>query len=173
MMNAEALYPTVRDMIHKITWNFYITYGGEYDDWLGLAHEGFMKACQTYDPSRGMKFSSWCYYCLWTTLKDAQMKKARESLIFVPEEEAPEGSYRQPVGWRLDLEEIRKKLIPEAEKILDYIIDIPEEIRAHATKPPVLIKKIKSFLKEKEGWREEQWERGMRNLKEALIPILS
>ena len=60
------VFPTVEKMLYKLAWKFSKAQRLPFEDMRSEAYAGFMKACNNYQPKKGMKFSSWCYLGILT-----------------------------------------------------------------------------------------------------------
>jgi len=58
----EDTYREVERMLYKMSWSFCKRYGGEWEDYMGAANEGFVDAYETYNPKEIASFSTWVYW---------------------------------------------------------------------------------------------------------------
>jgi Sigma-70 region 2 len=78
-----AVFPSIERMLYNLAWKFSRTYRLPFEDMRSEAYAGFMKACNNYQPKKGMKFSSWCYLVTWGYLKSHIMKRAGDPHRFM------------------------------------------------------------------------------------------
>ena len=55
-------YHDVEKMLQKLAWRATKKWGGDYEEYLSAANEGFADAYEDYDVGRGAAFSTWCYW---------------------------------------------------------------------------------------------------------------
>lgn len=64
-MNAlTETYIDTENLINKIAWSFYDTYGGEFDEWKAEANYLFLLAYDSYKNGKS-QFSTWLYLKVW------------------------------------------------------------------------------------------------------------
>ncbi len=54
-------YEDVEKLIYRLCWNAVEKFNGEFDDYLSVANEAYMKAYETYEGRHGVKFSTWMH----------------------------------------------------------------------------------------------------------------
>lgn len=55
---VNETYRSVEGLLYSVVWKFHRAKGGDVDDLLGIAHEAYVDAYDTYDPDRG-EFETW------------------------------------------------------------------------------------------------------------------
>jgi hypothetical protein len=60
----EDTYREVERMLYKMSWTFCKRYGGEFEEYMGAANEGFVDAYETYNPKETASFSTWVYWAV-------------------------------------------------------------------------------------------------------------
>jgi RNA polymerase sigma factor (sigma-70 family) len=66
----EESYIDYKDLVYKMAWKFWNTCGGDFDDLVQEANQIFILAMDSYDPTKGTKFSTWLYINLRGGLLD-------------------------------------------------------------------------------------------------------
>ena len=62
--NEETL-ADVEGLLHKLAWDAVKRYGGDWHDYMSACNEGYVEAYESFDPSRGAKFSTWLCWKVW------------------------------------------------------------------------------------------------------------
>lgn len=75
-IDPTEVFPEVENLIYRICHRYVKTYPVSWEDIIGEAHDIFMKACEKYDPARGMKFSSYVYFLVSMKLKTFIMRRS-------------------------------------------------------------------------------------------------
>ena len=189
------VFPTVEKMLYKLAWKFSKAQRLPFEDMRSEAYAGFMKACNNYQPKKGMKFSSWCYLVTWGFLQSHIMKRAGDPLRFVEIEEtmlgmAPDASNDQLMmlidatekkaisrGLQTlfaetpgELWEATEGLSPAAEDLFYLFWEAPEEIMSARTKYEQ-VQQAKEHLARKHG--EKKIQQGFRELRLRLSDALA
>jgi len=136
-------HPKVQNMLFKLVWKFSQEYPISFEDALSEANFAFVKACYDYDPSRGSKFSSWCYFSVWTHLKTVVMKRTTDPLVCVEINDDLLGAAPPEVAPSLEVIEL---LSPNARRLVELILEPPPPIRGQQVTPRQLVKRIKDYM---------------------------
>lgn len=129
-------------MIHGLCWKFAQTYPIDYDTCLSEAYFAFVKACADFNPDKGMKFSSWCYYWVWCKLKDLVMKRSKAPKW----EEIDEETVGEAPPVSSPCLEVVEDLSEDAQEIISLILETPAELSEGLTNAKDLLRRVKSYL---------------------------
>ena len=80
-IDPQIEFPKVEKMLCSLAWKVAQACPVTFEESRSEAYLAFMLACQTYDSRRGSKFSSWCYFKVWTSLRSWITKRTRDPLI--------------------------------------------------------------------------------------------
>lgn len=86
----EETYASVEKMIYRLAWKATKKYGGDFNDYLTEANEGYCIAYRTWTPDRKCSFSSHCWNCVFHEIQDYVARRKdvpTEDLSLVPETE--------------------------------------------------------------------------------------
>lgn len=158
VVDPDKMLPTVEKMIYKQAWRFSKQYCMTYDEAQSEAYWGFMKACYDYNPAKGSKFSSWCYYWIWCALKDAVIARSKDPHVavdMVTEDEVQRRYVDKLLGeastlseeFREALEDMTVGLSDDARLILSMLLDVPAELLSGKRPTPLqLLHRVKKSL---------------------------
>jgi len=145
-INPEEMLPQVQKMLYSQAWKFAKTYPITFEECLSEAYFAFMKACEDYQPERGQKFSSWCYYWVWCKLKDLVMKRTKDPLEFVEINDDLLGEAPPAISPSL---EIVAELSSDAQEIVALVLETPAELLGGApATAKQLLRRVKDYLVE-------------------------
>ena len=147
--DVDSLYKTVEKIVHKLAWDTAQRYPISYEESLSEAHLAFMKAVQSYNPERGTQFSSWCYFTVWTHLKDVVMKRSKERVFFIPEVTEEMAGEAPPT--EAPSVQLAKELGEDAKLLVEMLLETPEELIGRPLTPKRLLTEVKKILHSK-GW---------------------
>jgi len=82
-IDPDVALPQVEKMIFSLAWKTAQTYPVPFEEAKSEAYYAFVRACHDYRPNKGTKFSSWCYFWVWTRLKDMVMARSKDPHVFV------------------------------------------------------------------------------------------
>lgn len=172
-MLAEATaetYEDVRLMIYKVCWKFQRKYGGEFEEWRGMASLHFMRAYNTFNSST--KFSSWCQLIVYRLLQEdvrvAARKRARVPIQYVSEVLASAAS-----GYGTGFAELMCDLSEDARMVARIAVEAPPDVRIAILQQggrvtaPKIRKAIREMLRDL-GWSVGRITTAFTELKEAL-----
>ncbi len=149
---ATAEYKAVERMLYKLSHSFHNTTGIELNELLSEATVLYYESKKTFDPEKGMKFTSWAYRIIYNGLCDFCR---REKIHRIYDEQVEQGRTEKPF-W-----ELQEQLSENAKQVVDYLLNNAIDL----TPPPRLVRgDLTRFLREK-GWKfQEIWDT-MRELK--------
>jgi len=133
-------------MLYSLAWRCANTYPVPFDEAKSEAYYAFMRACNDFNPSRGAKFSSWCYFWVWTHLKTFVTKRTVDPLTFMDINEELVGAAPPQ---RSESMEMIEDLSADAKEIISLLIETPAEILGGCPVPAKqLLNKVKKYLVE-------------------------
>lgn len=145
-INPEEEFPKVEKMLYRLAWNTANAYPVTFDEAKSEAYFAFMRACQDYNPNKGSKFSSWCYFWVWTHLKTFVTKRTVDPLEFI---EIKEELLGEAPPERSDLLELAGELSNDAQEMIAMLIEIPDELHGVSMTAKQLMKRVKEHLVKK------------------------
>ena len=83
----------VQNLLHSTCHDFRRKYGGNHEDLFSHAQEIFMVAHEDFDPSKGMKFSTYVRQCIWWRLMDG-LAKEQHRVKQIPREDFGQTEYK-------------------------------------------------------------------------------
>lgn len=142
-VNPKREFPRVNKMLYQLAWRVAST-RFPFEEAKTEAYYGFMQACYTYDPERGTKFSSWCYYKVKAHLKTFMMEKARDPLSVALElKESNGGAVSTARREFREIIEDLSDLSRDAREIIDLLLDVPFDVVLTKPKTPYqLLKRV-------------------------------
>ena len=172
-VSPEEELPKVQEMLYKHAWEFSRQYPVSYEVCLGIAYEAFILACYDYQADRGAKFSTWCYFSVWTRLKDMVMKASAEPLEFFSELTDMETGYNQfvqnsPYHFKEMVEDVMHDIQSEAQEVLSMFLEVPKEIIAEVNTPTRLVRYVKRKFLEQKGRTAEDFDSAMQAIQLRL-----
>jgi hypothetical protein len=148
IINPQEVFPSVEKMLYRLAWNTANTYPVTFEEARSEAYYAFMRACQDYKPDKGAKFSSWCYFWVWTHLKTFVTKRTVDPLTFLELDDDLTGAAPPIKSECLDLVE---ELSGDAKEIINLLIETPRELIGLTMTPKQFMKKVKEYLVQKQG----------------------
>jgi hypothetical protein len=148
-IDPEQMLPEVETLLRQLAWRISEPLGIPYQETLAEAYFLYMRACKTYDPTKGSKFSTWVYFVVEHNLRNF----ARSRLKKGPE--------------MVELDEDICGTVPEKSPIFDFIEDLPRDARILAKllietpteilngspiSPKDLLKRVRLYMVER-GWK--------------------
>lgn len=148
MNNVDPIemFPKVEKMICKFAWQYSETYPVSFEEARSEAYYAFMRACADYRPEEKTKFSSWCYFWIWTHLKTWITKRTVEPITFMEINEEMVGTATPDRAESLELVD---DLSEDAKEIISLILETPSEISASVVTVRRLLGEIKRYLVKK------------------------
>ena len=148
--------PSLRPMLSKIAWEYTRLYPVQFDEAKSQAYWCFLKACRSFRPGKGSKFSTWCYFVVSLNMKTWISQEAKRSswlkiTEFVPEQpvEDPPRTlsqiHRDPprhVGqiiWRMihetpnEMWDLMNELSRDGQELVLLLLEIPQDFRGTAS----------------------------------------
>jgi len=148
VINPEETYLGVEKMLYRLAWRISPNQQS-FEDAAAEAKVAYMKACQTYDPQRGTKFSTWCYFKVWRHLQGFSQKRAQDRLVLTEMKEELVGA--APANRKVFLEMI-DDLSSDAKELISLLVDSPPEILEEVQTPQQLLKNALEHLGFISGW---------------------
>lgn len=146
-------------LIRKIAWSFHHTTGLEWDDLFQEAALAYCEALKNYDPKRGIKITTYMWWCISSDLKNYLKKQEKQNGHICSIEDV---DVDRPVNTTPIFESLSK----EATEIANMVLSSP---KIFDNLPPELAKRnIARVLINRKGW---SWRRvwvGIRDLKLAF-----
>jgi DNA-directed RNA polymerase specialized sigma subunit len=143
-INPEAELPKVQKLIYAMAHKFSSTYPISYEECLSEGYWAFMRACEKFQPDRGMKFSSWVYSRVWYGLKDLVTKRSKDPITFI---EIDEDLFGEAPAVKSESLEMIEDLSQDAREIISLLMETPEEIMGGMSATPrQFLKAVKNYL---------------------------
>ncbi len=142
-IDPEKELPRVQNLLYQLAWrakNLRLPF----EEAKGEAYFAFMLACRSFDPSRGMKFSSWVYFKVRNHLRTTCTRGSRDPLVFVEINDEVCGA--APSN-RKEFLEMLEDLSAEARELIHLLIELPGEIlNDPPTSPRHLLARVCEYL---------------------------
>jgi len=157
LIDPVAVFPKVEKMIYSQAWKFAKKYPITFEEAKAEAYYGFIRACYKFE-GRGSKFSSWCYFIVWVTLKDLITARAKDPMIPVdpmPHTEAERRDVEELMGtvseegikFKEEIEDTVSDLSTEAKEMLGLLLEPPAELlEGDRPTPKQLLSRVKKHL---------------------------
>jgi len=146
VVNPEEMFPLVEKMIYRLAWRTSETYPISFEEARSEAYAAFLCCCQDYKPDRKMKFTSACYYWIWTILKDLVMKRSADPLNFIEEEKDLVALAGGKETLRVDSLDLAAELSEDAKEIIQLLVETPGELLEGVPTPKQLLSRVKTHL---------------------------
>jgi hypothetical protein len=126
-IDPDVQLPLVEKMLYDLAWRTANTYPVPFEEAKAEAYYAFVRACHDYNPTKakGSKFSSWCYFWVWTHLKTFVTKRSTDPLLFVEPAELKDGE--APSAWSPTLELV-DELSEDAREIISLLLETPSDL---------------------------------------------
>ncbi len=157
----------IERMIHKIIAGFVERFGGQSDDYLGPAHEAYMRAYDKWDPERGA-FTTLVWWCVVNELRNFVAKRSRQR---ARECRHSNEKHLEPVSpMRFDLRLFASELSDDAATVARLLCDEPVESaeRMNGRARQRLSGKLRARLWEDLGWGMDRVTESFSEVREAL-----
>lgn len=125
VVDPDEMFPQVEKLIYSLAHRFSQTYPLPFDDAKSEAYYAFVRACYDFQPGRKMKFSSWCYYWVWTRLKDVVTARTVDPHCFMEMTDDLVG--QAPANINIALE-MFDDLSTDAKEIIALLIETPADL---------------------------------------------
>lgn len=157
VVDPDEMFPSVEKMIYDQCWKTAKAYPISFDECKSEAYMAFVKSCYDYNPAKGTKFTTWCYFWVWTKLKDLVMKRSADPIQFHEMNEEMVGEAPPTVS---DSLELIPTFSQEAQEIIHYLLESPGEVLGHSTcSGQRFLAKVKAYLITKKGRDKQTVER--------------
>lgn len=148
-VTPDEAFPLVEKMLYKLAWKVQSPML-QFEEARSEAYLAFMKCCETFDPDRGMKFSSWCHYKVQRHLKSFITKRMKDRHVFCDEMETVAGAAPEN---RRELLLALDDLSGDAKDLISLLIETPQEILEELPMTPAqLLEKVRDYLGFTRGW---------------------
>lgn len=142
-MDPMVVFPEVEKMIYKLAWKTAEAYPVTFEEARSEAYWAFMRSCEDFKPGRGAKFSSWCYYWVWTHLKTFVTKRTVDPLTFVDIDDDLCGG---AAPLRNDCLELVSDLSEDAKEMISLFLETPAELVGVSMTPHQYMKRVKKMM---------------------------
>jgi hypothetical protein len=176
-IDPQIEFPKVEKMLCSLAWKVAQACPVTFEESRSEAYLAFMLACQTYDSRRGSKFSSWCYFKVWTSLRSWITKRTRDPLICTEMNDELTGFAPEQRGEIMDM---IGGLSEDAQEIISLLLETPAEILevgrissgprrgqsldlGNKMTPKQLLARVKEYLRSK-GLDKRRIERAQREI---------
>lgn len=149
LIDPEQAFPEVEKMLYDLAWKCSNAYPVTFEEARSEAYYAFVRSCQDYDPdkSKGAKFSTWCYFWVWTQLKTFITKRSADPLCFIEINEDASALFGEAPNLNSESLEMFDDLSDEAKEIIALLIETPQEILGTAPLPAKhLLARVKGYL---------------------------
>jgi hypothetical protein len=123
-IDPDIALPQVEKMLYKLAWKTAQSYPVPFEEAKSEAYYAFVRACQDFRPDKGTKFSSWCYFWVWTHLKTFVMRRSGDPLTFVEIDDDLCGEAPLEVSAEISLV---KDLPNDARELFSLLCEAPRE----------------------------------------------
>lgn len=115
----DQAWEGTKRLVYQQIWWFVKRFGGDFDDYLGPAHEAWMRAFESHDPERG-KFTT----LLWWTVRNELSSYVQQRSKQRARESANGSTLRHLVqGTGFDLETFCGDLSDDASTVVELLLD--------------------------------------------------
>lgn len=165
---ASWNYEDCKDLVHYVSEKYRRKYQSTNIDWLSEANLAFMEAHRTFNPSKGVKFSTWLFNILNMRLLDVVRYRSRDSAVKKAMTNAdfshlhsrtPVFSYKNT---KQLYKEWKEELSVDARMIVDIVVDPPLAVlmavysESESTSYPKRLKSAVVEFLEDLGWCSEE-----------------
>ena len=165
----NKLYEEHKKIIYKKARSFHKTTGHGLEDLVSEGNVLFMRAIQTYDKRKKIKFSTWLWKILtnglitYTTKTDIPNQDPELELLDCREQWNPSAC--------LIFKEKIENLSEEAKEVVGILLSCPGELLelSGIEAPKIVRGKLKRYLKEESNWTWEKIYNSFREIREVLI----
>ncbi|KKK53445.1 hypothetical protein LCGC14_3094720 [marine sediment metagenome] len=165
---VEETYHDVKKMLYKLAWNATKRWGGDFEEYLSAANEGFMVAYNTYEKGKGAAFSTWVWWVVRGKIQAMVSPKKIDQMTVNAGEAIDLDIYSsRPV---FDLPAFLSDLSQDTRQVVGLIVNSPVELLdICSTKdgPECLRSGLKEQLKEA-GWTMARIMESFIELKDAI-----
>lgn len=133
-IDPNVMLPQVENMLYDLAWRATKTYPVTFEEARSEVYYAFMMACGDFKPDRGAKFSSWCYFWVWTHLKTWITKRTVDPMVPTEINEELVGEAPPTTSPCLDAV---GELSTDAQEIISLLVDTPAELLSRQTNTPL------------------------------------
>lgn len=127
----DETWEDTKNLVYKIVYSYRRNHGGDLDEMIGLGHEAFMAAYKSWQPGKGMIFTSYLATCVLRRLMDNyrvgrrhRMPQAGPMAAMVPDTRGPITGF--------DLAEFAANVSDDARRVIELTLETPAELAAIA-----------------------------------------
>ena len=143
------------NLIRKIAWSFHHSTGMDWDDLFQEASYYYVKALDSYDPSKGVKLSTYMWTAVSNYLKNYLETEQKHRLISIDDTDLRYHPAKDPIPFW-------ESLTTEAQEIGEYVLRNSMEF---VCLKPEDVDFIVYFIFMHKGWSPEKIEAGLLDLK--------
>ena len=165
----NKLYEEHKRIIYKQARSFHNTTGHLFEDLVSEGNVLFMKAIETYDEKKKIKFSSW----LWRILTNGLVTYTAKTDIPNLDPDLEHLDYRErwnPLAHLIFKEKV-ESLSEDAKEVVGILLSCPGELLelSGIEAPKIVRGKLKRYLKEESNWTWEKIYNSFREIREVLV----
>ena len=185
-IDPETEFPKVEKLLYRLAWKFVAQCPRlEFEDAKSIAFLAFAKACESFDPDRGMKFSSYVHQVVWFRLKSHVMERAADPVMLASD--AAIGTFNDDDGERenvldmllnaagksespapVSVHDLVCDLPHDCRELVRMLCDVPEELLGIQMTPGQFFKRVKTHLVSRREWTHDRVESACATLKHHL-----
>lgn len=175
-IQADKELPKIEKMIYRLAWKF--THAQfPFEDARQEAFMAYVKACETFDETRGMKFSTYVYFKVKNHLITRVTKDANKQVFYFEPEQifrAIEGNQllepKELTRWQDMLQELSR----DAREVIALIVDTPHDLIGDASlTPKALLKRALERVRFERGLDQTDTEIILTEIKYGLKDALA
>ena len=144
-------------LLRKIAWSFHHTTGLEWDELFAEASLYYTQAMESYDPDKGVKFTTHLWNVVCNSLKTYLDREQKHRTLSIDDTNLMYQPSKDPIPFW-------EGLTAEAQEIADYILRNSMEF---VCLMPEDVDTLINIIFKKRGWSEQKIRAGLSNLKRA------
>lgn len=165
----EQTYEDVQRMVSKLAWTFTDRRKRDQDECLAVANLGYAKAYSTFDPARGISFTTYCYACVRNELRGYRGRQAEQ---YTNEKQVESLDRSQARGQRHVFDRVRSELSDDARLVVEMVITTPSELlgmfRSGKASPARKRQQLWARIREELGWNLRRTVEAFDEIREAV-----
>ena len=165
-MDAEKHYEEVKDLFYFVIDRFICTHGGDREELLSICHEGYIIACQNYDPTK-TKFATWVYNNLWWKMLTHDRNEKKRVRHF----EEADFTFIEQKHYSKPLAELYDVLTDDAKCVCEVLLDLSPEFLQSFRDSGQFVRKIRRAIRQlflDIGWPRYRIRLAFRDLRMGL-----
>lgn len=137
-------FPKVEKILYQLAWDCARSTRLTFEEAKSEAYYAFMKCCESYDPTRKAKFSTWVHFKVRMHLKTYVTKLANSRLIYTGIKDERTGA---APAMRSEALELWDDLSRDAKELVSLVLETPQDFLASCpVTPSELLDRAKEHL---------------------------